>query len=63
VCSSWLEYKNDCAKENIPKKNIIDFLSFRIEVAYSLTMSGNVATIKKRGCPRSSSKKENYNKK
>jgi hypothetical protein len=36
------KYKNDCAKENIPRKDIIDLLSFRMEVAYSLAMSGNL---------------------
>lgn len=42
--AAWMEYRADCLMRSIPKKNIMDSMAFRIEVANSLVSinkSGN----------------------
>lgn len=55
VCSSWIEYRRDQIKANVPKKHIMDLLKFRMELTYALIKVGNpVVRPAKRGRPKSS---------
>ncbi len=53
VCASWLEYRKDCRRANVPKKKEMDLLKFRMETAHCLFKSGNPVRSTKRGPPRS----------
>lgn len=55
VCASWLEYRKDCRQANVPKKNEMDLLKFRMELAHCLVKAGNPVRSTKRGPPRSES--------
>lgn len=35
--NAWLEYKMDCNASNVPKKDVLDLLSFRHKIAIALT--------------------------
>jgi len=36
LVAAWIEYKKDCTKLNVPKRQILDSLNFRVEVANAL---------------------------
>lgn len=36
ITNSWIEYRTDAMKLQIPKKNILDLLHFRMRIAESL---------------------------
>ncbi|KAK9728889.1 hypothetical protein QE152_g17023 [Popillia japonica] len=40
LVNSWLEYKKDCAKRNVPNNSVLHLLDFRIHVAESLIKLG-----------------------
>lgn len=52
ICSSWLEYRMDQVKANIPKKQIKDLLKFRMELTFALIKVGNPTCQSKRGRPK-----------
>lgn len=52
ICSSWLEYRKDQLKANVPKKHIKDLLKFRMELTYALIKVGNPTRQLKRGRPK-----------
>ncbi|CAK9827654.1 PiggyBac transposable element-derived protein 2 [Anthophora retusa] len=58
LSNSWVEYKQDCIKAKIRKKDIMDLLEFRMHVSKSLIYMNKPVNIKKRGRP-SKSKREN----
>jgi hypothetical protein len=37
--NAWLEYKEDCRKSQIPKKNILDLLRFKMAIGETLVAS------------------------
>lgn len=39
VVNSWMEYRVDCKKSKIPKKNILDSLRFKLDIADALISS------------------------
>lgn len=49
IIQSWIEYKNDCKKSEIPKRQIMDLLAFRLKLAeqlvYFLTTAKRTARI------------------
>lgn len=52
ICSSWLEYRNDQRKANVPKEKINDLLKFRMELTYSIIKVGNPTCQSQRGRPK-----------
>ncbi|KAJ8889514.1 hypothetical protein PR048_009013 [Dryococelus australis] len=52
VVNSWLEYKKDCGKCNIPKKDILDLMQFRLQLGEALAKSNVESPGRKRGRPR-----------
>lgn len=54
IVNSWLEYRRDCNKLCIPKKNVLDLMQFRMRVAEGLIKVGKVVS-RKRGRPSSDS--------
>lgn len=46
LSNSWEEYKEDCIKAKIPKKDIMDLLDFRMHVAKSLIYMNKSVNIK-----------------
>ena len=56
LSNSWVEYKEDCIKVKIPKKDIMDLLDFRMHVAKSLIYMNKPVNIKKRGRPSQNSR-------
>lgn len=36
VINSWIEYKNDCEKSGLPKRQVMDLLAFRMQLAKEL---------------------------
>ncbi|KAL4111887.1 hypothetical protein QTP88_015763 [Uroleucon formosanum] len=60
ITNSWLEYYLDCKNLNIPNKDRMDLLEFRLRLADNLINVGNVNTPKRqRGRPREDSSLEN----
>jgi len=60
ITNSWLEYNLDCKNLNIPNKDRMDLLEFRLRLADNLINVGNVNTPKRqRGRPREDSLLEN----
>ncbi|XP_037048670.1 piggyBac transposable element-derived protein 2-like, partial [Bradysia coprophila] len=43
IVNSWIEYKNDCEKEEIPKRQVMDLLAFRMKLANQLVYQQNVS--------------------
>lgn len=54
LANSWIEYKTDCERNNVPAKQILPLLEFRTHVAESLIKWGKNVRINKRGRPSSS---------
>lgn len=56
VVNAWLLYRRHCSQVNVPKKNIMSLLSFRISIAESLLKSVQQPLVpQKRGRPSSTS--------
>lgn len=53
LVNSWVEYRKDCQRLQVPEKNILDLLHFRIRVAQALIKSGKSVLKSKRGRPTS----------
>lgn len=51
VTNAWLEYRKDCKTLKVPKKNILDLLAFRMQLAKALTTVGKTVGTRKRGHP------------
>ncbi|XP_063921127.1 piggyBac transposable element-derived protein 3-like [Zophobas morio] len=62
LVSAWLKYKTDMQKSNMDKKDILDSLGFRAEVAEALCRVGKDENTRKRGRPSGSTEK-NYEEK
>lgn len=59
LANSWIEYKRDYEKCDIPKKNVTDLLEFRMRVAECLIYTGKPINKNKRGRPTSFSPRSN----
>lgn len=42
IINSWIEYKKDCVKAEVPKRQIMDLLAFRMKLANQLVYQQNV---------------------
>lgn len=60
---AWVHYRNDMQKVGFQKKNILDLLGFRTEVATALCLLEKNPIIKKAGKPSSTFIDSDYNKK
>lgn len=52
VCNSWLEYIRDCEAHDTRKKDRMDLLDLKNDIAYGLIAKANWQPSKKRGRPR-----------
>lgn len=41
IVNSWIEYKRDCQKAEVPKREIMDLLAFRMKLSEQLVYSQN----------------------
>lgn len=49
ISNCWIQYKTDAENLNIPKKNIMDLMNFRMDLAENFILVGKpIVTIKRR---------------
>ncbi|XP_025194766.1 piggyBac transposable element-derived protein 3-like [Melanaphis sacchari] len=61
ITNSWIQYTKEAEQLNIPKKNVLDLLHFRINLAKDLITFEKPITLKRKGRPLSTPSNESVN--